>query len=1366
MPLVLHQLADPAGTPLLVVDAAERRHRETIASFVRRQGWTFAGLPTVCLINGQPVPVREWSHRKLRKRDEVVFLSRPLGGGSASGASSGKSIAAVVAMVALTALAPWAGGVIAGALGLGGAKSTAAGIVGALILAGGGLLLSAFMRPKAGGKSEKSEDLFSISADGNTARPLQPIPVGYGRRLVYPDFAAPPYSEFAGDSQYLYELLALGCGRYDVEEIRIDDTPIWNKTQGVLPSFAGSVAVEIKGPGEQVDLFPVNVVTASEVGGQRLPNPSTWIGGFIVNAAGTQAKTILLDFVWPGGSYTTYKDRVLWAHTGIEAQARQVNDAGVPTSGWFTILSKGYQFTKQSQIRVTERVTVPPGRYEVRVRRTDDEIDGQSLYGGKVRGANQVVWSALRAHIDGPQTFPHVTTIALRMQADATLSGFSSRKIGVIATRMVSVWNGSTWVEQPTRNPVWAALDIWSNPVYSAGLPLANVDLQTFASYAALYDSLGHTFDHVFTEPTSIQEAIETALRVGRASPAFVGDRLTMVRDEPRGLPTMLITDREMVRGSLSIVRNLQDEEWADGVVVEYLDETTWRLADVSSAPIGQTLSMPARVQVPGLTKRAQAVGVARHLAAVSRYRRRTVSCRVEMEGRLLKRGDLIAISSDLPQTWGQGGHVVAYNAATRQVTLSRPVEWQPSGNHYLEVRRRNGRPFGPVRVLRGGADDIAIFDALDLAAVEADQGITAAVAIARQPTEEACSFVFSAGEPRTYHGLVTRGTSSPDGRYMDIETVIDAPEVYDITEDGVPPPAPVPQFLEPSVPVITQITASMFQQGVAAMVRAGWEPPNGAALYVAQISYDGGETYGEVYRGSHPAFVVPCTPSPLKVRVRPLTADGREGPWSVVDVAAIEIVIENSWANIRLDIDDLKRDFREFIEYRPDLQDIADLAAEGHVIADAAEGKARAAIRQVQIAQATADYAKAVLGSQITAEYDLTEKTVSDNLSQIRGAVSAQATQIASVEATADKALAVLGSSIVAEYDNNNVTVSDNLSQVNAAISAQATQIGSVEATAEKALAVLGSEIVAQWESDGTTVSNIATELSTSVADIGGQVSAYANAITSLSAATSPTDVNTANFRMAVQTGPSGYSRIGMQARQGGTGSWRQASLFLDVPNAPGEPTRVVVDAEQFAVLGPSGATAPFVIDGGTTYVNNAMIRNLTADNITAGKLNAAQILQDGTLITELIAENALSNSEFVSADNEVYLTGEMTVLTLNWTGRPGARRLLQFVCDLYGQFVRTVGGSSVPTTSTIRLKRDGVTIAQATRPFGWTSFENFSPNTTPILSIGGNSVTLFAIDTTGGASSQYTVTVQANGDYSLFRVRDRSLRLDELRR
>lgn len=108
--------------------------------------------------------------------------------------------------------------------------------------------------------------------------------------------------------------------------------------------------------------------------------------------------------------------------------------------------------------------------------------------------------------------------------------------------------------------------------------------------------------------------------------------------------------------------------------------------------------------------------------------------------------------------------------------------------------------------------------------------------------------------------------------------------------------------------------------------------------------------------------------------------------------------------------------------------------------------------------------------------------------------------------------------------------------------------------------------------------------------------------------------------------TGPAGYSRIGMEARQGGAGSWRAASLYLDVPNDVGQPTRVAVEAEQFAVLGPGGAAAPFVVEDGVAYMNKAMIRDLTAENITADKLNATEILQDGSLLTEVIAQNAIS--------------------------------------------------------------------------------------------------------------------------------------------
>jgi len=65
---------------------------------------------------------------------------------------------------------------------------------------------------------------YSLGAQGNQARIDQPIPVIYGRHVIYPDFAAQPYVEFSGNEQFIYQLFSIGQGSYTIEQIRIEDT--------------------------------------------------------------------------------------------------------------------------------------------------------------------------------------------------------------------------------------------------------------------------------------------------------------------------------------------------------------------------------------------------------------------------------------------------------------------------------------------------------------------------------------------------------------------------------------------------------------------------------------------------------------------------------------------------------------------------------------------------------------------------------------------------------------------------------------------------------------------------------------------------------------------------------------------------------------------------------------------------------------------------------------------------------------------------------------------------------------------------------------------------------------------------------------
>ena len=296
---------------------------ERIASFLTRNGWSkrvkFADgkwrwtwkLPTVCLVNGEFVLQRTWKRRRIKATDKVVFVSRPLGGGG----SSGKQVLGIIALIAASALALWAGPAIAGTLF--GGSALAGGLMTAGITVGASLLINALVAPKAGGQADSTQDsapqAFSLSAAGNSARALQTIPVSYGRLRKYCDFATLPWSEFVGDDQYLNVLLCEGSGRYDHEQILIDDTILWDRVDGVNPDFDSQVA--FYDPGQTVTLFPVNVTTATEVNGQQLPpgiggqpvdnfpQPGHWVGGFIANSPGTLADTLALDFAFPAGCF-------------------------------------------------------------------------------------------------------------------------------------------------------------------------------------------------------------------------------------------------------------------------------------------------------------------------------------------------------------------------------------------------------------------------------------------------------------------------------------------------------------------------------------------------------------------------------------------------------------------------------------------------------------------------------------------------------------------------------------------------------------------------------------------------------------------------------------------------------------------------------------------------------------------------------------------------------------------------------------------------------------------------------------------------------------------------------------------------------
>jgi sulfur carrier protein ThiS len=136
---------------------------------------------------------------------------------------------------------------------------------------------------------------YDVNAQGNAARLKQPIPVGFGRMRIWPDFGALPFRRYKGNKQYLYYLFCLGEVQCSLHDKKIGSTP--------LSSFE-EVREQLYQPGEPITLFHSEVFTSPEASSVELfaPNDADYTGpsvAYTVAPDGRNVVGIELDFVCP-----------------------------------------------------------------------------------------------------------------------------------------------------------------------------------------------------------------------------------------------------------------------------------------------------------------------------------------------------------------------------------------------------------------------------------------------------------------------------------------------------------------------------------------------------------------------------------------------------------------------------------------------------------------------------------------------------------------------------------------------------------------------------------------------------------------------------------------------------------------------------------------------------------------------------------------------------------------------------------------------------------------------------------------------------------------------------------------------------------
>jgi len=820
------------------------RRRRSLRNLAPRDG-----LPVVCQLNGEWISRKAWN-RRLRDGDSVLFVTLPQGN---NGAGS------VIMIIVRAILAYFTMGM--------------SEVVFNVVYAAAGILVSKLLAPPDSTKAQKSSSFaaasptYSLSAQGNQARIGQPIPVIYGRHIVFPNYGAAPYTEYAGNEQYLYQLFVIGQGEYEIEAIRIEDTSI---------SGFEEITYQIVPPGGSVTLFPTSVSTSGEVIGQEALT-NTALGPFVANDAGTATDTLAIDVVFPRGLYYANDDGGLSAVSitwTVEAQA--INDDGVAIGAWTTLGTPTVSASTTTPQRKSYRYAVAAGRYQVRLTRTSTK-QTDSRYG------HELDWAGLRAYLPGTQNYGNVTMLAMRMRATNNLSEQSSRKVNVIATRKLKTWHPSTgWSASAvaTRSIAWAIADI-CRADYGASLADARIDLQGLYDLDAIWTARGDTFNAVFDSQSTVMEALTLAARAGRAMPYMQGGILHIARDAPATIPVAMFSQRNIIKNSFKLEYIMPSEETADCVDVTYFDETVWRERTVRATLPGGTSLKPATVKLFGVTNRAQAWREGMYTAACNKYRRRIPTFQSEMEGFIPAPCDLLAVQHDLPK-WGQAGEIVAWNAATKEATLSEPLDWTAGGPHVLAFRKRDGSVAGPYSAAAGTDNyHVTLSDWV----------------VGTDPTPDTASdrerSHFSFGPANAQYircRMVSMRAKSPER--SELECVVESDYVH-TADTGAAPDASAWQLPSTiSAPVVLGLSARSMP-GASEKMLLSWQPAPSADHYVIEQSSDG-EAWtrtGDTAACNYTATALYGAATIIRVAAVGLL----RGPWVQVNYA---LVADYMWIN------------------------------------------------------------------------------------------------------------------------------------------------------------------------------------------------------------------------------------------------------------------------------------------------------------------------------------------------------------------------------------------------------------------------------------------------------------------------------------
>jgi len=590
------------------------------------------GAPVAAFINGKEVPTE--LHRLTKVKDGAFVVLWPIPQSDEIKRAVGQiavAIAAAFTFIAVSAVAgPYAGAA---------AAATVAGV--------GSYAVNALIPPQIPSRPDAPESfnrLQALTGSQNRTAAFDPIPRLYGEFRFFPPIpmTARPYTEIVGDDQYLRMFLCLGYSPLEIggkkvgdgyskitEQDSLSGTPL--KIGETDINLFDEVEYEIGTP-DQMTIYSDQIIETNP----SFSSSKEDDGIFAIRT--TEADVDEISIGLSGRLFSvndkakTRKGTVRW-----RIEYRAVGDTEFIVEEEDFVISS----SKKETVRTGYRFKVPNGQYEVKLTRKS------TSFAADTDTIGDFAWNALRS-IRSVKPFDVDGTVcmSLRIKATDQLNG-RIEDLSVLATSVLDVYNGTSWVKEATNNPAWVYADIWTGTANRRPLGQADLDAESLLDWADYCDQEGFKYNGIFdSSGTTFDRAGEVA-STGLANWNFSADaKIGVVRDVVQSVPKMIISPRN----SFAFNYELTAVEVPDALRVRFVDDVTFenteRLVfddgfDESNAETYETL------EAKGVTDPDQAWKFGRYHIAQQRLRPERYNFKQDVQHLRYTRGDMLTIQYD-----------------------------------------------------------------------------------------------------------------------------------------------------------------------------------------------------------------------------------------------------------------------------------------------------------------------------------------------------------------------------------------------------------------------------------------------------------------------------------------------------------------------------------------------------------------------------------------------------------------------------------------------------------------------------------------------------------------------------------------------